>query len=367
MEVKTIEHLENPCAGCALCSTICPTEAIYLITDEEGFLQPNIDVEKCVQCGQCYEKCILQLAENEKYPVKNVYAAFSLDEEIRYQSTSGGIFTELAKEVLDNYHGVVIGAAYQEDFSVKHEMIWSVEEISRLRQSKYIQSDMSEVYGKIDTLEEDRMIMFVGTPCQVVAFYEHMKAHKNPVLYVDFICRGVNSPGVFQMYLKELEREYDSKISRIWFKNKEIGWNQFQTRIEFENGSVYKEDRYHDSFMRGFLKHNLYMRTSCHECHFKGEDRIADITLADFWGIEFENKEVDIEKGVSAVLIHSEMAQKIIAAIKGNIYFEERSIEDVRQGNGCIDISVKSGDNRKEFYTRLGNEKFSEIIWSMEE
>lgn len=367
MEVKTIEQFENACAGCSLCSVVCPTEAIKMFTDEEGFLQPNIDAEKCIQCGLCYEKCVLNISENEKKPVENVYAAYSLDEEIRYQSTSGGVFTELARVVLEYYGGVVIGAVYQSDFSVKHELIQTVEEIPRLRQSKYIQSDVNAVYKELDKIAEDRMIMFVGTPCQIVAFYQYMKKRNNPTLYVDFICRGVNSPGVFHQYLEELEDEYQSKVSKVWFKNKEAGWNHFQTRIDFENGNVYKEDRYKDAFMRGFLKHNLYMRKSCHECHFKGEERIADITLADFWGIEFQDKSQDIENGVSAVLLHSDMGKSIFSEIRQNIYFEEKTLEDVCRGNGCIDISVKSGERRTEFYNRLKSEKFSKIIWSMEE
>ena len=367
MEVKTIEHLENPCAGCVLCSVICPTEAINLVVDEEGFLQPNIDTAKCIQCGLCYEKCILDTSVSKRKQVRNVYAAFSLDTETRYQSTSGGIFTELAKVVLEKLRGVVIGAAYQKNFLVKHELIQRVEEIPRIRQSKYIQSDVREVYKEIDKLSEDILIMFVGTPCQISAFHQYMKERKNPTLYVDFICRGVNSPGVFQTYLEELESTYESKISNVWFKNKEEGWNHFQTRVDFENGSVYIKDRYKDFFMRGFLKHNLYMRKSCHECQFKGEERIADITLADFWGVEFEDKEVDIENGVSAVLIRSDMGKAVFSMLEKNVYFEEKTLEDVRKGNGCIDDSVKCGEYRAEFFSRLKNEKFSKIIWSLEE
>ena len=366
MEVKTIADLTKPCAGCGLCATICPTSAICLETDDEGFLQPVLDEQICIRCGLCFEKCILQ-NEEVRQAVRKTYAAFSIDEQIRYQSTSGGIFTELARIVLEQFHGVVIGAAYQSDFSVKHEIIRSSKEISRLRQSKYIQSDVSGVYKEIDKIEDDVMILFVGTPCQIAAFHQYMKKRSNPAIYVDFICRGVNSPGVFQYYLRELEQENESKITKVWFKNKDDGWNHFQTRIEFENGTIYKKDRYQDAFMRGFLKHNLYMRNSCHDCHFKGEERIADITLADFWGISFEDEAIDIENGVSAVMIHSDIGERFFSMMEENIYFEEKDIENVRRGNGCIDISVKNGKRCAEFYERLKKESFSKIIWSMEE
>lgn len=367
MEIRSIEYMESACAGCSLCSAVCPTQAIKMTGDQEGFLQPIIDYQKCINCGRCLEECILNAPAPHKKMVQKVYAAYSLDSDVRYNSTSGGIFTELAMVVLEELGGVVVGAVYQDDFSVKHEVIYDVEDIPRLRQSKYIQSNMEDMYKAVDNVAEDIMIMFVGTPCQIAAFYQYMKKRNNPVVYVDFICRGVNSPDVFQHYLKELEQENESKITNVWFKNKEEGWNQFQTRIEFENGKVYRNDRYKDAFMRGFLKHNLYMRNSCYECQFKGAERIADITLADFWGIKLQNKELDIEKGVSAVLLHSDVGEKLFSMIKEKVYYEENNLENVRNGNGCIDVSVKKGERRDEFYSRLKQECFSKIILSMEE
>lgn len=362
---KNVLDLANVCTGCGFCTTICPTEAISLDEDGEGFLTPSVDDQKCIYCGKCYEKCILLENVDDKKTVKCVYAAFSNDSSIRANSSSGGIFTELAKVVLEKFHGIVIGAAYQNDFTIKHELIDNFKDIPKLQQSKYVQSDISDIYKEIEKIADDVMIMFTGTPCQVAAFHEYMKARKNMVIYVDFICRGVNSPGVFLKYLNELEDRNNSKISKIWFKNKEDGWNNYHTRIDFENGMVYRENRYNDSFMRGFLKRNLYMRKACHECLFRGEKRIADITLADFWSVELNN--VDIEGGVSAVLIHSDMAEKLFSMVENNIYCEEKTLEDVRKGNACIDISVRIGERREEFYSRLKTENFSDIIRSMEE
>ena len=167
MEVKTIEHVLHSCAGCGLCESICPTKAIQMIIDEEGFAQPMIDEERCIKCGQCFQRCILQSLKQERQPVEKVYAAFSLSEDIRYHSTSGGIFTEIAQLVLEEFGGVVIGAAYQKDFSVKHELISCVEDIPKLRQSKYIQSDLRDIYKEINKIAEDVTIMFSGTPCQI--------------------------------------------------------------------------------------------------------------------------------------------------------------------------------------------------------
>jgi len=367
MEImNTVECLKKKCTGCAFCETVCPTQAISFEVDEEGFLQPKINLMLCSFCGNCYDKCILSTQRENMKPVNRVYAAFSLDLETRNYSTSGGVFTELAKVILQQ-NGIVIGAAYQEDFSVKHEVIYDAKDISRLSQSKYVQSDVRHIYSLLDDIDENAVVLFVGTPCQIVAFQQYMKKKKNPAVYIDFICRGVNSPRVFKYYLNELQDKNKSKITKVWFKNKENGWNNFKTRVEFENGTFYAEDRITDAFMRGFLKHNLYMRKSCYECSFKGEKRVSDITLADFWGVEFDNSQIDIEKGVSAVLIHSETGQKLFSLLKNSIYFEERCLEDIKKRNLCIDISIKEGDKRTEFYRRLKNEAFSKIIYDMEE
>ena len=368
MKGKTIQHLLDKCTGCGYCQTKCPQNAIRFQENEKGFLSPFIDDIRCVGCGICYEECILNNVYHEAKTIRDVYASYSLDAKVRLSSASGGIFTEMATEFLHmNQKGVVIGATYQDAYRVRHIAISDECEIERLRQSKYVQSDMGEIYQIINSLDDDVPILFAGTPCQVAAFSNYMHRRNNAVIYVDFICRGVNSPGVYHKYLEELAIEKGSNVARVWFKNKETGWNHYQTRIDFENGEIYTNNRWEDPFMRGFLKHNLYMRESCFNCQFRGIERQADITLADFWGIHFEDSSVDVEDGVSAVLIHSETGEEIFNRIREKIYCEKKTVEDVQKGNICMEKSPVKGEYTEEFFERLKKEPFSKIIWSIEE
>lgn len=361
------EEIPVNCAGCGLCAAVCPTHAIEMRTDNEGFLIPEIDELKCIKCDSCENSCIVLHPNSKRNENTSVYAAFNLDDAVRLESTSGGVFSLLAEDFLRRTHGIVVGAAYTDAFDVEHIAISEVEDICKIRQSKYIQSDMTQIYHTLDKVRGQRAIMFAGTPCQVAAAARYTSGWKQEIIYIDFICRGVNSPLVFHKYLKNLENQYNSKIIKVWFKNKEYGWNKFHTRIEFANGEVYSADRYNDAFMRGFLKHNLYMRESCFDCKYKGVQRQSDITLADFWGVHLSNPDADIEKGVSAVIVHSDTGRRLLAGVEDRLYLEEKQVSDVIKGNVCINESVIKKKDGIKFWKQLNDNNFVKLIKEMEE
>jgi hypothetical protein len=181
----------------------------------------------------------------------------------------------------------------------------------------------------------------------------------------DFICRGVNSPLVYKKYLRELELRYGSAIKQVWFKNKTYGWNNFGTKIIFENGSEYFEGRDSDAFMFGYIKQNLnlYMRRCCGNCEFKGVNRPVDITLGDFWGIKLNGGERETSGGVSAVLIQSDKGRLLFDRIGERIFREEHTVEEVLKGNVCVtESSTRSEEKSKEFFERLNSKGFFEAI-----
>lgn len=330
-----------------MCKNICPKNCIKMSKNELGFQYPEIDKKNCIECKLCEKVCpYLNKPSTNKFK-REVYAAWSLNEENRYNSTSGGIFGELAmKVILDG--GFVVGAKYNEEHLVEHTIISMINEIDIIRQSKYVQSDTNNIYSVVlDKLKNDKKVLFCGTPCQCDAMLNIASKYMDNLIICDFICRGVNSPMVYKNYLDWLEEKYNSKIKKVWFKNKQNGWNNFGTRVEFISKEVYFADRETDPYMLGYIKSKYvnYMRESCYNCSFKGLEKTSDITLADFWGIKLNQSNDDTKNGVSAVIINSQKGKNLYDSILNNIYSEEHSIEEIVKNNRCILQSPKKNSN----------------------
>lgn len=330
---------EAECTGCAACSNICPKNAIEMSPDEGGFLKPVIHQDKCINCGRCEKTCpvvhpVLQKGNTE---TPRVYAAWSLDGNTRYHSTSGGVFSELCKGVYRR-GGAVVGAVYDQEMTVRHAVTTRLSELDKIRQSKYTQSEIGDVFQQIKALlDSGREVLFCGCPCQVAGLFSYLGGTPEKLLTVDFICRGSNSPKAYRKWLDMLEKKHRSKAVRVWFKNKECGWNRFSTRVDFENGKVYRKDRYHDLYMKGYLEKNLYIRPACARCPFKGLPRVADITLADFWSVD---KELDADMGTSMVIVNNERGDALLTEAKDRLFLQERTLEEAVKGNRMFDTSA---------------------------
>lgn len=367
MEVRNIMQTPREiCTGCSACANCCPADAVEMIAGSGGFLYPSVDSEKCCNCGKCINICPVMHSnkENKQDFKTKCFAAWSKDDDVRFHSTSGGVFTHLAEAVLEA-GGAVVGAAYRSDHLVEHILINSKKELSRLRQSKYVQSDIGTVFREVQKeLSNGRTLLFSGTPCQCAGLREYLGRSYDELILCDFICRGVNSPSVYLSYLHELEERYCSEVKRVWFKNKTYGWNNFATKIEFEDGQEYIADRETDPFMLGYIKSKttLYMRESCYQCRFKGISRPVDITLGDFWGVERQFPDIDTKNGVSAVMIHSEKGERLFDLCRQRIDSRDTSISAIEASNKCLDESVELSKNKEKFYEELNKRYFSKII-----
>ena len=225
------------CTACCLCQNVCPANAISMSENQEGFLYPHIDFSKCVECGKCLQYCPVENPEyhNEKNPVCH---AINANDEIRKSAASGGIFSAFA-ELLVRNGGIVYGAAYNDDFSVEFKSAENLQELEALKGSKYVQSNANDVYKKVkESLLQEKRVLFGGCPCQVAALYKFLGDSGTQNLYtMDIVCHGVPSPKVLRKYLKE--NFADKKISKIDFRDKTVyGWST-ETKIYFENGTVY--------------------------------------------------------------------------------------------------------------------------------
>lgn len=352
---------KEKCTGCSACVNICAENAIQMKIDKSGFMYPVFQ-DQCIECGKCEEICKNRL-QIQKYNdiTPRVYAAWSRDKSNRFYSTSGGIFSEIAQSILER-KGVVVGAGYNKDKMVEHIMIRHKSEVDLLRQSKYVQSEIGNIYRNIqEKLDEKKWVMFCGTPCQVSGLKSYLDKYYDYLITVDFICRGVNSPKAYKAWLNEIENEQKSKVKKVWFKYKDVGWKESPrcTRVDFENGKyeVYREEN--NTYMTGYLGPNLYIRPSCGVCDFKGDRRQSDITLADFWGIE---SKLDDNEGTSMLLVNSKKGMDLFETIKQNIFYFERNLKEVLKGNVCFENSVNISKQSENFLEDLDIYRFSKAL-----
>lgn len=344
----------NDCTGCEACASICPKECIDMKQDQEGFFRPVIKIEQCINCGMCKRICPINNCNEDdgKYP--KAFAAKSKDEQIRNLSSSGGVFSALAKYILDN-NGAVIGAAFDKHFNVIHKVCTNNETIDELRRSKYVQSRIGTVYKEAKLLLDDgKKVLFCGTPCQIGGIKSFLGKDYSNLYLVDFICHGVPSPLAWKKYLKFRKEKEKSEIKKINFRCKDTGWKNYSLEIVYENEAKYSEKVSNDSFLRTFVM-DMNLRSSCYNCKFKQIHRISDITLADFWGYEKNNNQWNDDKGISLVMTHTDKANDILYNIQEEINLYEVSFKDAISNNPSMIKSSNEPPLRDAFFKNLEN------------
>jgi acetyltransferase-like isoleucine patch superfamily enzyme/coenzyme F420-reducing hydrogenase beta subunit len=258
--------------------------------------------------------------------------------------------------------GYVAGAVFAKDHTVCHVVTSDSQMLDALRSSKYLQSYTGELFNSVrQLLEDNKQVLICGTPCQIAGLYNVLGKDYEGLITCDFICRGVNSPKVFLMYMEMLERKYDAKATRIKFKNKTYGWHRFSTRIDFANGKTYIKDRYHDPFTLGYLISNSFVRPSCYFCQFKRMPRQADITLADFWGLDNILPELDNDCGTSAVLLNSEKGREFFRSVGDVLFYQECTLQQVAAGNPALGQSLEHKPGRDRFFNDIDSMSFTEL------
>lgn len=354
---------KHSCTGCGACRDICPVKAIQLVPDEERFLYPLIDKELCINCGKCDARCPVSSLMKEQRCSRTIsaYAAQTKNAEIRENSSSGGIFTEIATYILQN-GGIVFGAAFDEAFKVKHIGVEKTDCLAKLRGSKYVQSEIGITYIQAkEYLDAGRLVLFTGTPCQISGLYSFL-GHDYENLYTqDIICHGVPSPLFWEQYIAYCEAKATSKLQTVCFRYKKPSWTLYSVQLGFANGSACSHIHTDNLYMRGFLR-NLTLRPSCYSCAFKTKHRVSDFTLADFWGIENICPEMDDSKGTSLVILHSEKAHRAFGEIANNIRYKEIDIEDAIKYNSAMIASVSPNTNRAEFFDSLKRKGFAGVL-----
>lgn len=331
----------SECCGCSACYAICPNDAITMTPDSLGFKYPEVDPERCIDCGLCEKVC----PYGKEYPRLNpsiVYAAANKDENVRMGSSSGGVFSVLATKVLHE-DGVVYGAAFsdQEKNAVEHICVESPDSLKRIYGSKYLQSDMNDAFSEVsEKLKEGRKVLFSGTPCQIAGLKAFIGGNDAGLMTVACACHGVPSPEIWKRYLGELKGNSDI----VTFRDKTSGWKSYNVRF-----GDYYSPAFNDPYMKAMLQ-GLTLRPSCLACVFKGRDCGCDIMLGDWWGIGRLDPGLDDDKGTGAVLVFGR---------KGLAFLDAGSLKLKRMA--CIDDPGNGGFNIKSFRQFDQNELVREM------
>lgn len=338
---------KRSCTGCGACVCVCPVGCIQMVENKEGFFYPVIDHTQCIGCKKCYKVCPNEPEDDED--VVAVLAGYSHNRDIRLTSSSGGVFTHLAEEVLKR-NGVVFGVAMQKSQAVVCA-VENIEEIPKLRGSKYVQSRVGNAYRQVEKyLKEGRLVLFSGTPCQIAGLYRVLKKEYMRLITVDFVCHGISSPQVLEKYLKE--RGNGKRISEIVFRDKTEGWNKFSMKLKWEDHTVSRESMEEDLYLQSFLK-NLNLRSSCFSCKFRKIHRRSDITLGDLWGANEVVNGWTEDLGYSLILIQSKKGKELLESIKEKIVAVPVELSQVMLHNASLTTSPWDEYSRDLFFKNL--------------
>lgn len=324
--------------------------------NKDGFLYPVIDKDKCIDCGLCKKTCMVENKADTQFE-KKAYAMSNKDDIVRLNSSSGGVFTLLAEHIIEQ-GGVVYGAAFDDQYAVKHIRIQSKDEIEKLRTSKYVQSQIGDCLKKAkEDLDNGIKVLFTGTPCQIAGIKGFLKKDYNNLICQDIMCHGVPSPKLWSKYLDEINF---GKVNKVSFRDKTVGWSLFSMKIEGENGNLC-EKFFDNIYMKAFLA-DIALRESCYNCNCKELNYFSDITLADFWGLDKAYPELDDNRGVSLVLVNSSKGEMLIKEISDEANINQVDIDRALNGNKPAITNTPMHKNRDKFLNGMDSAPVNKLV-----
>lgn len=326
----------DECTGCGACSEICPKRCIVLNPlGEAGFLHPVIDESSCVDCGACVNTCPIPMSK--KFKVKEVYAAFAKSATLLKTSNSGGAFSVIATNFLQN-GGYVCGAAYSKNLDVEHIIISELSELYRLQGSKYVQSRAFNTFPKIkELLKCGKRVLFSGTGCQVAGLKKYLKVEYGNLLTIEVVCHGVPSPALFKKYLVWLGGKSGGTVNEYKFRSKELRpTGEHSQFLYIVNGKMHIGQSYGDPYYGSFLA-GITLRESCYNCHFKGKERVSDLTIGDFWGIEKSHPSFSTKNGTCMIMVNTETGLVCFERIKKQFIYVTSNYQEAALRNPSLD------------------------------
>lgn len=350
---------KDNCCGCYACVNVCPKDCISMEEDSEGFNYPCVDKSKCVDCTLCEKVCPIinkdKVAQGSNEE-DNTYVAYTKNATVRKNSSSGGMFTELAESVLKN-NGVVFGCAFDDDFNAHHIMVNNSSDLEKLRGSKYIQSQIESTYKEAERLlKNGQLVLFSGVACQIAGLNSYLRKDYNNLITVDVLCHGVPSGKAWRKYIDDNQKRHNAKLNKYYFRNKDNGWKVFTVKQMYMDNQGESSPFNKDSFMQLFLG-EVCLRPSCHNCRFKDIRRPSDITLGDCWGVQNYMPEMDDDKGTSVVIAHTKKGVNILNSVKNNLVIKKAKLDRALPPTADSRKSVLPHKNREIFFKQLNEGK----------
>ncbi len=352
------------CTGCSACFNSCNRQAIQMTENHEGFLSPHIDESLCVDCGLCEKACPI-LNPLEKYEkIEAPIASISNDVTIRKKSSSGGMFTLFANEVFKR-GGIVFGVVMDDDNVSYHTEAKNAEELKPMLGSKYMQSEIRDTYRSVKKhLKDGTVILYTGTPCQIAGLRTYLgKTNQKNLITVDLVCHGVPSSKMFRTYLNELSRSKGlGKFSGFTFRELD-GWG-ITPSVELVSGKRMQLSKKQNLYMRLFLGSYLH-RPSCYNCLYATQERISDITIADFWHVGKEQPfNADTKHGVSLVLTNTDKGKKFYKSIQSEVFDDTRTWEEALKINHQLYRKSVRPVKREKAIEMLLNEPYEKTYYT---
>ncbi len=334
------------CTGCGACVAACPRHCISLDISLSGEYRPNIDIDKCTDCNLCNKVCFIENNSVKKQPIGDAFYGWCLGDEAT-ECSSGGIASKVSEYVISQ-KGVVIGAYFDVNKGmVLHRVAKNKNDIFLFRGSKYVESNLSDIYTVIKKyIKTEKIVLFIGVPCQVLAIKNYLGDQYDNLITLEIFCHGVPRIGVFQKYLNYMRLKYGD-LKSFNFRSKRFGWKVGSYNIKFKNKKI--QEKHVDNIYHLMFGHHNSLRKSCFDCKCRGYNRSADISLGDFWGIDKFYPEVDTKKGVSAIFVNTKNGADIISAIKENIEIFNCKKEEILEKNKYFVENFQIPRNQDKF------------------
>ena len=367
-EVK-ITLPDEMCTGCAACMNICPVNAISMQENEYGYIHAHIDNNICIKCHLCEKTCPVYVKTSKNNP-NTIYAAQTQNEKILLTSTSSGIVYSLSEKIID-LGGIVYGCSEKNYKSIDHIKVDTFEDLKLLQKSKYVQSNINFIFKEIKSkLNENILILFIGTPCQVAGLRNFLKKDFDNLLTVDLVCHGVPSQKMLKSQVESFREVDNIEPDNIFveFRSKYLKDNKIKSDYEFQIFNIKNKRKIrlvneiglNSAYIRSFLT-GMTIRDSCIKCLYTTQGRVSDITAGDFWGLGKKIKSnLNIENGASLVLINTNKGEKFFDKIKFDFEIEKHTFEEACLMNQNLYEPCQPYFDRKKFlnnFVKLGLEK----------